>query len=221
MHDSTKIHVMQNSSTQPSINDKHDCNRYSTILHSTTTATTPNYQPNNTDNGKNNNDSFLTRSKLTNETTASISTQSDCDESLPPLNSSYIKATTADKLTSNPQLKQWSTGKLTTTQLEAFAKTHIPTNVQTQLNQTFGKDTLSQSFYAEKCFRHVLLPVLKSGFLSRQTIVSCKTTTTTTKALCQRRFQTITRIPERLGIYNHNPRRLENNDIGMHATFQW
>ena len=41
--------------------------------------------------------------------------------------------------------------------------------MQTQLNQTFGKDNLSQSFYAEKCFRHVLLPVLKSGFLSRQT----------------------------------------------------
>jgi hypothetical protein len=100
--------------------------------------------------------------------TASNSTrQSDCDESLPPLNSSYIKATTADKLTSNPQFKQWSTGKLTTTQLKAFlANTHIPTSVQTQLNQTFGKDTLSQLFYTEKCVRHDLLPVLKSGFLS-------------------------------------------------------
>ena len=41
--------------------------------------------------------------------------------------------------------------------------------MQTQLNQTFGKDNLLQSLYAEKCFRHVLLPVLKSGFLSRQT----------------------------------------------------
>ena len=38
--------------------------------------------------------------------------------------------------------------------------------MQIQLAQPFGKDSLSQAFYAQKCFRHVLLPVLKSGFLS-------------------------------------------------------
>ena len=156
-------------STAASTNDNHDCNTYSTGLHSTTTATAHEYQPSTQNSGTSNNHSNRTISELTNAVTTTYVTPQERDEPLPPLNSTYIKATTADTLKTNPQLKQWSSGKLSTVQLEEFAKTHIPTSVQTQLNQTFGKDNLSQSFYAEKYFRHVLLPVLKSGFLSRQT----------------------------------------------------
>jgi hypothetical protein len=54
--------------------------------------------------------------------------------------------------------------------LDTFARTFLPTSVQVQLQQNFGKDSLSQSFSSEKCFRHILLPVLKSGFISRNNI---------------------------------------------------
>ena len=162
-YNSTIIHLeLRNKTTS-------DSNKHSTELTSTNNTTPLEYQPNSNSNSTNNNNSFCTSSKLRNETTITQGTQQEPDEPLPPLNSTYIKTTTADTLKSTPQLKQWSSGKLSTVQLEAFAKTHIPTSVQTQLNQTFGKDNLSQSFYAEKCFRHVLLPVLKSGFLSRRT----------------------------------------------------
>jgi hypothetical protein len=50
---------------------------------------------------------------------------------------------------------------------EAFVAT-LPTSVQLKLNQPFGKDNLVQCFKAETCFRHVLLPVYHSGFLTGQ-----------------------------------------------------
>jgi len=167
-YDSTKIHIVP--STPTSTNNDYNCNQDSTGLHSTATATTPEYQLSTHNSSMSNNHSNRTISSLATTLTTTYVTATEPDEPLPPLNSNYIKATTADKLKSSPQLKQWSSGKLSTAQLEEFAKTHIPTSVQTQLNQTFGKDNLSQSFYAEKCLRHVLLPVLKSGYLSRRTI---------------------------------------------------
>jgi hypothetical protein len=69
-----------------------------------------------------------------------------------------------------PTQPTWSHGKLTTAKLKAFAAAKHSTSVQIQLDQPFGKDTLFQSFYADKCFSHVLLPVLKSGFLSCRAI---------------------------------------------------
>jgi hypothetical protein len=69
--------------------------------------------------------------------------------------------------TADPASLTWSEpGKLTTAKLEQFAATILPTNVQVQLNQQFGKDSLQHSFYAAKSFCHILLPLLKSGFLS-------------------------------------------------------
>ena len=47
-----------------------------------------------------------------------------------------------------------------------FIETGIPSRVKTALMQDFGKDNLHQCFYAEPAFRHVLLPLHKSGFLS-------------------------------------------------------
>ena len=63
----------------------------------------------------------------------------------------------------------WQSGKLTTQRLEQFATSILPSSVQVQLAQPFGKDSINQSFYAEKCFRHILLPLLKSGYLARRT----------------------------------------------------
>jgi hypothetical protein len=57
-------------------------------------------------------------------------------------------------------------GKLTTQRLEQFVSTILPTNVQVQLDQPFGKDSLQHSFYSEISFCHILLPLLKSGYLS-------------------------------------------------------
>ncbi|KAI2494795.1 hypothetical protein MHU86_19746 [Fragilaria crotonensis] len=78
-------------------------------------------------------------------------------------------STSAASLTQNPTPPQalWlQPGKLTTRRLENFVSTILPTSVQIQLNQPFGKDSLHQSFYAAKSFCHILLPLLKSGFLS-------------------------------------------------------
>jgi hypothetical protein len=49
---------------------------------------------------------------------------------------------------------------------ELWAKNNIATAVLAQLNQPFGKDHLTQSFTVTAAFRHVLCPVIKSGFLN-------------------------------------------------------
>jgi hypothetical protein len=60
----------------------------------------------------------------------------------------------------------WCQGNLISQKLDTFADTILPSPVQIQLAQTFGKDSIHHSFYAARCFCHVLLPPLKSGFLS-------------------------------------------------------
>jgi hypothetical protein len=82
-------------------------------------------------------------------------------------NINQLSNATDSTTTDNPPSPEaWKTGKLTTKRLEQFAATILPTSVQVQLAQPFGKDTINQSFYAEKCFRHILLPLLKSEYLS-------------------------------------------------------
>ena len=60
----------------------------------------------------------------------------------------------------------WKSGALTSKRLDNFATVVLPSSVQIQLAEPFGKDSANHSFYAQKCFRHILLPVFKSGFLS-------------------------------------------------------
>lgn len=48
---------------------------------------------------------------------------------------------------------------------ELWAKENISTAVMAHLNNPFGKDNLNQSFTVQAAFRHVLCPVIKSGFL--------------------------------------------------------
>ena len=98
--------------------------------------------------------------------------------SAPPPDEVYIPApagtTTAQNesaATSQPTgtsilADDWSTGNLTSKRLDDFATKILPKPVQIQLAQPFGKDSIRHSFYAEKCLRHVLLPLLKSGFLT-------------------------------------------------------
>jgi hypothetical protein len=47
---------------------------------------------------------------------------------------------------------------------ELWAKDNIATPVLAQLNQPFGEDRLTQSFTVVAAFRHVLCPIIKSGF---------------------------------------------------------
>jgi hypothetical protein len=54
---------------------------------------------------------------------------------------------------------------MTKQQREVWVQVHLPTAVQLQLAEPYGKDTRTQSFYGEIQFRHTLIFVLKSGFL--------------------------------------------------------
>ena len=100
------------------------------------------------------------------------------DIDLPPISSEFtfsiqpaITKNNESSRPTTPKTKQvtWATAeKLTIKHLEAFATEILPTSVQVQLAQPFGKDTISQSFYSAKTLCHILLPLLKSGFLSRR-----------------------------------------------------
>ena len=94
----------------------------------------------------------------------------DADQTQPAMQSAYLALVASPLLPhqadSPDPCAAWTHGRLTTQKLEAIAAAKLPTSVQVQLAQTFGKDSLSQSFFSQKCFCHVLLPVLKSGYLS-------------------------------------------------------
>lgn len=116
------------------------------------------------------------------------------NEDIVPVMSEYLQTMTANQNATsnthfagtmnhlNPSSDDWKKGKLTSKRLDAFAKIVLPSNVQIQLAQPFGKDSLSHCFYAQKCFRHILLPVLKSGYMS------CRATKCLEKA-CRRTRQ--------------------------------
>jgi hypothetical protein len=83
-----------------------------------------------------------------------------------------LTANNNKKLTTTlPQKSEvWKDGPLTPAKLDAFAAAVLPNQVRAQLDQPFGKDSLYQTFCSEKCFRHILLPLFKSGFLPRRAI---------------------------------------------------
>ncbi|KAI2490464.1 hypothetical protein MHU86_24117 [Fragilaria crotonensis] len=107
----------------------------------------------------------------------------------------------------------------------AFRCDNLPTSVQVQLDQPFGKDSLQQSFYSAKSLCHILLPLLKSGFLS------CRATKALEKhrigydnfsnfeKVCPTGFSKPARLPTRLGGDGNNKRRLESDDISMCPPF--
>ena len=76
------------------------------------------------------------------------------------------KRKTVSKTLQTKQAVWLAPGKLTSQRLEQFVSTILPTNVQVQLDQPFGKDSLQHLFYSEKSFCQILLPLLKSGYLS-------------------------------------------------------
>ena len=97
-------------------------------------------------------------------TSFNTSIQPAQSHTMPTNQTNTTNTTTTDNLAYS--VEAWRSGKLTTKRLEQFASTILPSSVQVQLAQPFGKDDINQSFYAEKCFRHILLPLLKSGYLS-------------------------------------------------------
>ena len=93
------------------------------------------------------------------------------DEVFLPGTSNYLnqqtKSAHTNRSPSNSPLRtsdNWPQGNLTSQKLDNFAETILPTPVQIQLAQSFGKDNANQLFDAEKCFRHIVLLLLKSGF---------------------------------------------------------
>lgn len=98
--------------------------------------------------------------------------QENITDTTMPISSDYLRSTTSPTTPASPTLgtpsetiDTWTSGTLTSVRLAKFAQTVLPPEVQTQLAQPFGKDSIHHSFYAEKCFRHILLPLFKSGFL--------------------------------------------------------
>jgi hypothetical protein len=63
-----------------------------------------------------------------------------------------------------PQMASSATASITKAAREQFIREHLPTRIQAQLDQSYGKDTLSQSFFMPAHFRVVLLLLFKSLF---------------------------------------------------------
>jgi hypothetical protein len=57
---------------------------------------------------------------------------------------------------------------------ETWAKDNLDSAVLMQLNQPFGKDSSTQSFTIVAAFRHVLCPLIRSGFLVDPSLAALK-----------------------------------------------
>ena len=124
------------------------------------------------------------------------------DEVFMPITSEYMQNAVTPSptaLLAHPQSPgdTWATGALTSTRLDKFASTILPSNVQIQLAQTFGKDSIHHSFYSQKCFRHILLPLLKSGYLPCRALKSLEKASRRVRQLqlLRKRYQTTNFLP--------------------------
>ena len=68
---------------------------------------------------------------------------------------------------------------------DIWVRSNLPSKIQVQLDQPFGKPSLRHSFYSAVRFRHALLPVYKSGFLSRRDRASLETASVLARWLSQ------------------------------------
>jgi hypothetical protein len=66
------------------------------------------------------------------------------------------------------RLAKYLRGPLTTKIKDTFIREHLPTRVQIALEQPFGKDTLTQSFYSEVTFRHTIPYLYNLGWLPKK-----------------------------------------------------
>jgi hypothetical protein len=57
---------------------------------------------------------------------------------------------------------------MSTTMKEKFVREHLPSRLQVALDQTFGKDSCSQSFFSEVKFRHTIPYLYNKGWLSKK-----------------------------------------------------
>jgi hypothetical protein len=89
----------------------------------------------------------------------------DDDEGLYPMSSTILPMAVNDKERHN--VASDGPSDLTKQQREEFYKS-LPSAVKIQLDQPFGKPSSSHSFTGDIEFRHVMLFVLRSGFLSRK-----------------------------------------------------
>jgi hypothetical protein len=79
---------------------------------------------------------------------------SEAEDYFPPVTSAVVV----------PLMASPATPAITKAARKQFVREHLPTRVQAQLDQPYGKDTFSQSFFMPAHFRVVLLPLFKSLF---------------------------------------------------------
>ena len=108
---------------------------------------------------------------------------SEAEDYFPPVTSAVVVPHEASP--ANPSL--------TKADREQFVREHLPTRVQAQLDQPYGKDTLSQSFYMPAHFRFVLLPLFKSRFLCNRSRKSLESSWRLARRLAQllKRYRTV------------------------------
>lgn len=94
------------------------------------------------------------------------------EEELEPIHNALIKQETEAEI--DPTRRVIPNGKLTKKFMTEFVRDLLPSKVQVQLNQPFGKDNLHQCFASEATLDHCLLPVLKAGFITRTDRASFK-----------------------------------------------
>jgi hypothetical protein len=121
-------------------------------------------------------------------------------ESVPATTINLVDSTSLSP--SIPPSDTWSNGVLTSARLDNFASRILPLPVQAHLAQPFGKDSNRHSFTSEKCFRHILLPLFKSKFLS------CRSTKNLEKA--SRRARQFQLLRKRYRNVNFSPCKASN-----------
>ena len=113
----------------------------------------------------------------------SFGNTSEAEEYFPPVTSAVVV----------PQTATPATPSVTKAAREQFVREHLPTRVQTQLDQPYGKDTLSQSFLMPAHFRVVLLPLFKSRLLCNRSRKALESAWRLARRLAQllKRYRTV------------------------------
>ena len=92
------------------------------------------------------------------------------DDALPPLLDGDESNDDSDDEDDQPRPPRRKPRLSASTNPQFFAKSAMGKAWQAQKNQKFGKDNLLQSFTTEPAFFHIVLPVLKHGFLAPEDI---------------------------------------------------
>ena len=127
--------------------------------------------------------------------------ENEQEPSIPPMDYTIVPKNAIDQFS----------GNLTKEKKARFTRDFLPTKVQLQLQNPFGKDNLFQCFMSQPVFRHIWIPLTKSGFLSNlaKKNLAAAMPEYRTLLFCFRKYSTIDFSPLR----NFNPKWNEENDF--------